>query len=55
MEIKKEDKIFSVRENKRSWTVTRKVGKTTLSYSVPKECCPTFESLEAFVNEQTLF
>jgi hypothetical protein len=55
MEIEKNDKIYSVRENKASWTLSLKAGRVEVSLNVTKKDCPTFESLKAFVAENEVF
>lgn len=55
MTIKKGDKIYAVRENKASWTLTTAVGCVTLTYNVPKGDCPTFADLSAYIAQNDLF
>ncbi len=55
MTITKGEKTFSVKENKKSWTVSRNVSGVALSVNVPKELCRDFESLAQYVRENDLF
>lgn len=55
MTITKGEKTFSVKENKKSWTVSRNVSGVALSVNVPKELCPNFESLTQYVQSNDLF
>mgnify|MGYP003185167218 CR=1 FL=1 len=55
MTIEKNNKIYTVKENKMSWTISTKIGDVEVSYNVQKADYPTFESLKAFVAENNLF
>lgn len=55
MTIEKNDRVYTAKENKASWTVSRKCGHIDILYNVPKEFCPTFDELKAFVTENELF
>lgn len=55
MKIEKDGKIYTVRENKASWTVSTAAERVTVSVNVSKVDCPTFESLKAFVAEKNIF
>lgn len=55
MTIEKDGKVYAVRENAKSWTVTRAAERVTINVNVSKADCPTFESLKAFVAENDIF
>jgi hypothetical protein len=55
MEIEKNGKNYTVRENKASWTLSAKTGQVELAVNVTKKDCPTFESLKAFIAENEVF
>lgn len=55
MTIEKNGKVFTVRENKNSWTVVRAEGRVSVSCNVPKEICRTFDELKAYIAENDLF
>lgn len=55
MTIEKNGKAFFVKENKNSWTLTTEAGVVSVSYNVPKDNCPTFDALRAYVIESNLF
>lgn len=55
MTIEKNGKVYTVRENKNSWTVSFKFGRVSLVYNVPKADSPTFDDLKAYVVESDLF
>ena len=55
MTITKGEKTFSVKENKKSWTVSRNVSGVALSINVPKELGQHFESLVQYVQANDLF
>ena len=55
MTVTKQGKIYTVRENKASWTVERSVERVTMSFNVPKASCPTFDDLKAYIAESDLF
>lgn len=55
MTIEKNGKVFTVRENKNSWTVARAAGRVSVSYNVPKDICPTFSDLKSHISENDLF
>ena len=55
MEIEKNGKIYSVKENKCSWTLTLKLGRVSSSYNISKNDCETFEELERYVIECEVF
>ncbi len=47
--INKDGRVYQVKENKCSWTLSRKAGAIEVTYNIPKESCATYEELEAFV------
>ncbi len=55
MEITKNGKIYTVRENKASWTVSTKAERVAISANVSKADCPTLDSLKAFIAENDIF
>ncbi len=55
MTIEKMGKIYCVRENRASWTLTAEAGSITVSYNVPKADCPTLDALREYVAESALF
>ncbi len=55
MTIKKSGKVYTVRENKKSWTLSTKNGNVSLVYNVQKADCPTFDDLKVYVVESNLF
>lgn len=55
MTIEKNGKVYAVRENNKSWTVSIKYGHIDVNYNVQKADCPTFDDLKAFVAENDLF
>lgn len=55
MTIEKNGKVYTVRENAKSWTVTKAAERVTINANVSKADCPTFESLKAFVAENDIF
>lgn len=55
MKIEKNGNIYRVKENERSWALSLEIGAVASTYNVTKEDCPTFESLEKFVAENSAF
>ena len=55
MTIKKSGKVYTVRENKKSWTLSTKNGNVSLVSNVQKADCPTFDDLKVYVVESDLF
>jgi hypothetical protein len=55
MEIEKNGKNYTVRENKASWTLSLKAEQVEVALNVTKKDCPTFESLKTFVAENEVF
>lgn len=60
MTIEKNGKVYAVRENKASWTVSVKIAvneieRVNITANVSKTDCPTFDSLKAFVAENDIF
>lgn len=55
MKIEKNGRIYTVKENGASWTVSTEVGRVDISYNVPKDDCSTFEALKDFVAVSDLF
>lgn len=55
MTIEKNGKIYTVRENKASWTVSTKAERVDITANVSKADCPTLDSLKAFVAENDIF
>lgn len=49
MKIEKGGRIYTVKENKSSWVMERKIGSVTVSYMVNKKDCPTVEDLKQFI------
>ena len=55
MTIEKNGKIYTTKENKASWTVSTTIGRVDVAYNVPKDDCPTFDALKAYVAASDLF
>lgn len=55
MIIEKNGKIYTIRENKTSWTISTTIGRVDVSYNVPKSDYPTFDALKAYVVASDLF
>lgn len=55
MTIEKNGKVYAVRENKKSWTVTIGEGRVSISANVSKDICPTFDDLKAYIAKNDLF
>ncbi len=55
MNIEKNGKNYTAKENKTSWTVSTMIGRVDVSYSIPKSDCPTFDALKAYVVASDLF
>lgn len=55
MIIEKNGKTYKTTENVSSWTVSIVNDRVTVSVNVPKEECPTFDSLQKYVIENDLF
>lgn len=55
MTIEKNGKFYAVRENKKSWTVIVNEGRVSISANIPKDICPNFDDLKAYVTENDLF
>ncbi len=55
MTIEKNGKVFTVRENAKSWTVSRVIEHVTINVNVSKADCPAIESLKVFIAENNIF
>lgn len=55
MTIEKSGKVYKVKENVGSWTLSAKIGSVEIAYNVPKADCPTFDDLKAYVAENKIF
>lgn len=55
MKLTIKDKIISVKENKKSWTLRLKEEIFEISYNISKEACKDFELLKKFVEDHKLF
>jgi hypothetical protein len=55
MTIEKNGKIYTVKEFKKSWTLSIKIGSVPVNFKLDKTDCPTFESLKEAVNENDIF
>lgn len=55
MSIEKSGKVYKVKENVGSWTLSTKSGNIEIAYNVPKADCPTFDDLKAYVAENKIF
>lgn len=53
--VQKDNKKYSIKENKCSWTVSTVLAGIHLSYNIPKVDYPDFESLKQFILESNLF
>lgn len=51
MTIEKRERIYNVKENKLSWSVSASIGSVTITYNVPKTDCKTFDELKEFIAE----
>lgn len=55
MTIEKNGNVYTVKENKASWTVSTTIGRIDVVYNVPKADCPTLDTLKAYVAANDLF
>ena len=55
MKIEKNGKIYAVKEEKTSWALSLRIGAVSVKYSVGKSDCATFEELQAFVANNSVF
>lgn len=55
MAIEKNGIVYLVKENFKSWTLSKTIGRVSVSYNVSKTDCPDFEALKAYVSENTVF
>ena len=55
MVIKKNEKVYTVTENKSTWTVKADSGKLSVAFSVSKELCKTSEALKEYVLSEEAF
>lgn len=55
MTIEKNGIIYWVKENSKSWTLSKTIGSVPITYKISKTDCPTLENLKQFVVENTAF
>lgn len=55
MIVEKNGKIYTVRENPKSWTVKIDIENVSVSYNVSKDDCKTFDELQGFISGSDLF
>lgn len=55
MTIEKNGIVYFVKENLKSWTLSKKIGSVSVSYNVSKTDFPDFEALKAYVAENSVF
>ncbi len=55
MKIEKNGKIYDVKEEKNSWSLSMVMGKVSLDYRISKSDCADFEALKLFVLENSAF
>ena len=55
MIIEKNGVVYTVREYKNIWKLTRQNGGLIVDYSVNKNLCATFEDLKAYVLKENVF
>ena len=55
MVIQKGEAAYFVRESEKKWTLKKEIGKITVSYSVPKTVCSTFDDLREYVLTNDIF
>lgn len=55
MIITKKDKMYDIKENKLSWTVSRTAGRLKVTINVPKDVCVSFDELKAYIDASDLF
>lgn len=55
MTIEKNGAIYFVKENLKSWTLSKTIGSVPISYNVSKIDCPDFDALKQFVAENSVF
>lgn len=55
MTIEKNGIVYLVKENFKSWTLSKAIGKVSISYNISKTDCPTLEALKAYVAENSVF
>ena len=55
MNIEKNGKIYKIRENTKSWTVSITIGQVDISYNIQKVDCPVYSDLKAYIVSSDLF
>ncbi len=55
MTIEKNGAVYSVKENFKSWTLLKAMGRVSVSYNISKTDCPTLDALKAHVAENSVF
>ncbi len=55
MIIFKGDKEIVVEERQNCWVISRKVGKLSMEYKIPKDICADEDALRAYVEKESLF
>lgn len=55
MTIEKNGVIYFVKENFKSWTLSKTFERVSVSHNVSKTDCPDFEALKTFVAENSAF
>lgn len=53
--VRKNDKIYIVKECKNHWSISTTIEQLSISYQVPKDMCATFEELKQYIENENLF
>ena len=53
--IKKDNLIFTVKEQKDYWLISRNVDKLSLDYTIAKEICKDEEALKKYIEKEKIF
>ena len=55
MKINKTDIVYLVNENLNSWVLSSTIGNVSISHTIKKSECPSFEELVKFVMNSDIF
>lgn len=55
MIVNKNEKVYNVKENAKSWTITINIANIPVVYNIKKSDCPTFKMLKEFMDKNNIF
>lgn len=53
--VTKGTNLYTIKEYDKKWTASTSTGKLTVDYHIDKELCPTRQSIENYIKNESVF